>query len=143
MPNGSKYYVWTLNNPTGRETMFLNDLIESVGREDSRIGYLCYGLERGESGTLHYQGYIEFKSRRSPKFVKDLLGVRCHIESRRGNSIEASDYCKKDGDYKEAGILVSTIRGWIRDFDLYSLADLSPIRRRGSMIQASRLRSSE
>lgn len=38
--------------------------------------YICWQLERGEeNGNLHYQGYVEFKTRRYPDSVRKKLGA--------------------------------------------------------------------
>lgn len=47
---------FTLNNPTEADKTGMMRLI--TGKEDSR--YLVYQLERGESGTPHYQGFLYF-----------------------------------------------------------------------------------
>lgn len=58
--------------------------------------YLVYQLERGENGTTHYQGYVEFKKRQTLNGVKELLGSQTiHVERRRGSAKQASEYCKK------------------------------------------------
>lgn len=66
--------------------------------------YLVVGAEEGREGTPHLQGYMELKSR---KRLHQLLRVlpRAHIEPRRGSAMQASEYCKKDGDFFEAGEL--------------------------------------
>lgn len=86
----AKYWCFTLNNPTDEET----EAIKGLG-SDSRVGYVCFGVERGESGTLHLQGYIELVRRLYTKQVKDVLGRRAHVEPRRGDGPTARDYCKK------------------------------------------------
>lgn len=91
-----RYYNWcfTLNNPKPGETKAL---------ESSGVKYLVYGREHGDSKkTEHYQGYIEFKLKRSMRQLKKLL-PRAHWEPRRGTAEEASSYCKKDDDYVEVG----------------------------------------
>lgn len=47
---------FTLNNPTEEDRIGMMRLI--TGKEDSR--YLVYQLERGDSGTPHFQGFLYF-----------------------------------------------------------------------------------
>lgn len=63
------------------------------------------GKEQGEEGTPHLQGYIVFKNKKRFSTVKQFVGARAHVEpkSKRSTPTEASDYCKKDGDYQEFG----------------------------------------
>lgn len=84
----SKARAWcfTLNNYTDIE-------VEAIKGINCR--YIVFGKEVGENGTPHLQGYIEFDNPRSLGGVKKLLGVRVHLEVRRGTPKEASDYCKK------------------------------------------------
>lgn len=64
--------------------------------------YLVVGKEVGENGTPHLQGYIEFNNAVHFNSLKKKL-PRAHMEKRMGNAKQASDYCKKDGDFFEKG----------------------------------------
>lgn len=108
-------FCFTLNNYTEAEynNIFNNEWIQ----------YIIIGKEIGESGTPHLQGYIELKTRKSLKQLRDEISKRWHIEPRRGNQNQAIYYCmkgsqshtewkkmgvkgpnfKKDADYKERG----------------------------------------
>ncbi len=59
-------------------------------------GYI-FGLEIGESGTKHIQGYIEFKKKCRPM---GMLPKEVHWEKCKGNRMQNIEYCSKDGDYK-------------------------------------------
>lgn len=88
-----KYWCFTLNNPTEEEEAVI---LAACVAENSPINYLVFGREVGESGTPHFQGYVEFKNRKTLGAAKALLGQRLHLEKRRGTSQEASDYCAKE-----------------------------------------------
>lgn len=95
MPGKTRSYVFTLNNYTSEEE-------EAI--KATECSYLVYGREIGAGGTPHLQGYIEFKNARALGGVALLAGfTRCHLERRRGSQSQASDYCKKDGDFFEKG----------------------------------------
>lgn len=94
----SKYFCFTINNYT-------NDDVDRLSNLGDEITYIVFGREVGESGTPHLQGYVEFRNRKRFPQVKTLLGNRVHLEKRRGSPQEASDYCKKDGDFEEIGEL--------------------------------------
>lgn len=64
--------------------------------------YLVYGKEKGISGTPHLQGFIIFKSQNRLSALKKILPT-AHWEPAKGSSLQASDYCKKDGDFFEQG----------------------------------------
>lgn len=93
----AKGWCFTLNNPE------LSDDWELITLQ-AASSYLVYGKERGEEGTLHYQGYVIFEHPRSLAQMKRVLS-RAHLEARRGTHKQASDYCKKDGDFEEYGTL--------------------------------------
>jgi len=61
------------------------------------------GREVAETGTRHLQCFIIYKVRTKFSTVK-IQFPTAHIERMLGSSKEASDYCKKDGDFMEFGI---------------------------------------
>lgn len=80
----SAYWCFTLHE---EETPFI---------ESKDMTYLVFQQEEcPTTKKKHWQGYIEFKNRKRFDQVKDVLGQKAHIEARRGNSQQASDYCKK------------------------------------------------
>lgn len=95
----AKRWCFTLNNPTDDEEQ---DVGGAGDRDD--VEYLVYGRERGDSGTPHLQGFVIFTAAIRLSTVKSRLGSdRLHLEVSRGTPREASEYCKKDGDYEEFG----------------------------------------
>lgn len=81
----SKNYVFTINNPT-----------TAVVYSEPDMSCLVYQLERGELGTPHYQGYIEFKRRVSLATAKRLLDPTAHLERRLGTRRQAIEYAMKE-----------------------------------------------
>lgn len=65
------------------------------------IKYICWGMEVGEQGTPHMQGYIQSNQDKYKRLMK-VIGT-CHMEKQKGTSQQAVDYCKKDGDFVEYG----------------------------------------
>jgi len=100
MVNRAKRWVFTLNNYTTGEVDLLIQLAES-----EHVHYCIFGKEIGENGTPHLQGYIVFEQEKRLNQLKRLVGSRYHFEISRGTPTEASEYCKKDGDYIEIGTL--------------------------------------
>lgn len=88
-------WCFTLNNYTTDEFEYLNSLMVNDG-----LVYMVVGKECGESGTKHLQGYIYFKSAKTMSAVKKYLKCdRLHLETTKGTPQQASDYCKKEGDF--------------------------------------------
>jgi len=91
-------YCCTLNNYTPEEVAVLRN-----GRQD--IGYFIAGHEIGESGTPHLQIYFQLTRQVKITTMHRWPGWErmAHITPARGTDVEASDYCKKDGNYWEIG----------------------------------------
>lgn len=94
----SRSWCFTLNNYVQEDEARLRALAPEVG-------YLIFGREIGENGTPHLQGYIFFKNAIALRSAKAKISDRAHLESSRGTPKQASDYCKKDGNYEEYGEL--------------------------------------
>lgn len=91
----AKRWCYTLNNYTPEEEHNIQNI---------ECEYHVYGKEVGENGTPHLQGFICFKNRKVFNAVKKLFKTdRIHLEVSRGTIEEASEYCKKDGNYFEKG----------------------------------------
>lgn len=93
-----RQYCFTLNN-------YVDDDLSRIRGLITESTYGIVGKEIGDSGTPHLQGYIVFPKKTTFEVAKQLLGSRCHLEPSRGTPEEASEYCRKDGDYFEHGIL--------------------------------------
>lgn len=92
----NRSWCFTLNN-------YSNEEYNNIINIDCK--YLIVGKEVGESGTPHLQGYIEFENARTLNGVKKLISNRSHLEIRRGTPLQASDYCKKENDFHERGVI--------------------------------------
>lgn len=110
MPNARRF-CFTLNNPTDGEVAALDNL-------DGTVRYLVYGREVGDSGTPHLQGFVIFNNATTLAAAKRRIGERAHLEVARGTSKQASDYCKKDGDFAEYGDLPANA-GKRNDWEAY------------------------
>lgn len=93
----SRGWCFTRNNYTVEDIVLIDDVA-------TISNYLIYGKEVGASGTPHLQGYVYFENSKSFSKMTKLL-PHCHLETQRGTGIEASEYCKKEGDFKEFGTL--------------------------------------
>jgi len=89
----AKHWCFTINNPT-------EDAISAL----ADYAYLVVGKEVGESGTPHLQGYVCMKVAKRLTTMSKML-PRAHLEVMKGNPKQASDYCKKDGQFQEFGEL--------------------------------------
>lgn len=91
----SRGWCFTINNPTLGDDLDL----EAV---KAAADYVIYGEEVGEQGTPHWQGYLHFRNPQTLTRIKALL-PRAHLETQRGTTRQAIEYCKKDGRYHEFG----------------------------------------
>jgi hypothetical protein len=96
--HAAKHWCFTLNNYTEDEYKSVCEV------RPGWVDYICVGRESGESGTPHLQGYLCLQRKQRIGFLKTVL-PRAHFESMKGTPIQASDYCKKDGDWVEFGTL--------------------------------------
>lgn len=104
LPQSTKW-VFTLNNYTQEEY----DKLSTIFNE--RIKYLVFGIEVGDSGTPHLQGYIVLVNRIRLSSLRELVSLRAHFEPAKGSHLQASAYCKKDGRFQEFGVLPSDAQG--------------------------------
>lgn len=93
-------WCFTLNNYTTLDEAHVGQFF---ARAD--ITYGVYGRETGSSGTPHLQGFVILRSPQRRSFLQRHMSNRAHYEQARGTSQQASDYCKKDGDFTENGTL--------------------------------------
>lgn len=91
----SRAWCFTVNNPQGPLNFDTSPA--------SLVRYAIYQEERGESGTPHYQGYIELNKPQRGSALKKLPGLEtAHLEARQGRREQARDYCRKE-DSRIAG----------------------------------------
>jgi len=91
----NRNWVFTLNNPNDDEIAACKDV-------PSR--YTCLGFEVGSKGTPHIQGCYVFRQPQTIVRMRKIL-PRAHWEAMQGTPRQASDYCKKDGNFVESGEL--------------------------------------
>ncbi len=93
----SKHWCFTINNPTRFDNVDFGDTMD----------YLVVGKEGASSSTPHLQGYVAFKTRKRRTAVSKMM-PRAFLVSADGTPQQASDYCKKEGDFTEFGTLPDT-----------------------------------
>lgn len=91
-------YVATLNNYTPEDVAVLRT-------PNSKLNYIIVGHEVGDSGTPHLQIYFQLANQAKLTTIKNWGGpwAKMHFEAARGTDVQASDYCKKDGNFFELG----------------------------------------
>ena len=73
----------------------------------TNMRYLCYGREVcPDTGTPHLQGYVYFFNPvQSPHPYFSTFGPHAHVEMAVGTAEENQEYCSKDDDFTEYGVL--------------------------------------
>lgn len=100
MPMGQHGIIFTWHTIHQDEAM--DTLMQSVGR--CGIRYIIAGIEHGESGdTPHLQGYVQANHDHYSRFKTLWNDNTIHFEKQKGDSRQAQDYCKKEGNWFEAG----------------------------------------
>lgn len=70
--------------------------------ERNNLRRCVWGVEKGEQGTNHLQGYFEFHRSYRISHLKVIL-PRAHFEAARGNAKQNYEYCTKDGSFETLG----------------------------------------
>lgn len=84
----TKSWCFTINNYTDED-------IEIIKKID--CVYIIAGLEIGEQGTKHIQGYISLKKKCRLSAMKKIHN-KAHWEAAKGNSKQNKEYCSKEGN---------------------------------------------
>nr|ALE29729.1 replication associated protein [Lake Sarah-associated circular virus-32] len=95
----SKRWCFTLNNYSAEEHQALQ-----LAFKASTVKYAVIGIEKGESGTPHLQGFVVFMTAKRLSALKK-INPRAHYEQAKGTSLQASTYCQKEGVFEEFGTL--------------------------------------
>lgn len=66
---------------------------------------MIVGIEVGENGTPHLQGYVRFQKKKRFNAVKKIVGNRTHIEQAKDTEGDNEEYCKKGVIAIEVGTL--------------------------------------
>lgn len=107
----SQRWCFTVNNYTDEQQGHICQLLAGPD-----VSYGIYGREVGDSGTPHLQGFVIFRDRIRRNAVSEFFGdIHPHLEPARGTSLQASEYCRKDGDVEEFGTCPNP--GKRNDFD--------------------------
>lgn len=100
-------FVFTLNNYTPAQELALRGAVGQVG-----IKYIVFGREIGEQGTPHLQGYLQSNQKNKDRFHKKLdIFV---VPQKAPKALDAIIYCKKDGDFFEAGEPDNELKGFAK-----------------------------
>lgn len=91
-----KRFCFTWNNYDDKAQPFLEQFYTT------HCKYLVYGKEVADTGTPHLQGFFTLNQKKRITALRK-LGLACHLEGAKGTSLQASDYCKKEGDFVEFG----------------------------------------
>lgn len=88
----SRKWVFTLNNP-------LDDTVTHLTQEFAKFNVkYIFSLEKGEKGTPHLQGYLEFPNQVSFYTVQDIC-PGWHLEKARGTPEQNIAYCSKESTH--------------------------------------------
>lgn len=119
----SRSYAFTLNNPTDEEYEEIKTL---------KYKYIIIGDETApDTGTHHYQGYINFSSPISFNTIKKKI-PRAHIEPAKGSPLQNYEYCSKqqikyeDGTRPQPGQRkdIDQIKEYVQETPNANMADI-------------------
>lgn len=86
------YWCFTINNP--------EEQLDVVFETDKQVRYAVWQLEKGENGTPHFQGYIQFRRSVRQSYLKKLMPT-AHLEISKGTHEQNKKYCTKEDDRLE------------------------------------------
>lgn len=97
----ARHMCFTINNYTEQTEHTLGQYFED---KKNKCNYMVFGREVAPStGTAHIQGYLQWtEPKKTSAFSKKF---KAFVEAARGSSTEASEYCKKEGNFTELGIM--------------------------------------
>lgn len=87
-----KRWCFTINNPVDSDKFWENEVL-------NEIEYYILQEERGEQGTIHWQGFLILKKKQKLTWMKRHINERAHWEISRGTNEQARDYCRKEDTY--------------------------------------------
>lgn len=82
----SNRWIFVFNNPGNYEPVF----------DPEHMAYMVYQMECGEQGTMHWQGYVRFGSRKRLAEVTRFFERGVHLEVARGDEAQCKAYCTKE-----------------------------------------------
>lgn len=98
----SRRWVFTYNDNETTPIDDFEDAIKSFGVHSTE--YCTFGREVAPTtNRRHLQGFFILGNARSFSSLRRLLGDLIHLERAGGTSVQARDYCHKDGDFWEHG----------------------------------------
>ena len=85
-------WCFTVNNPelTGPE------LVTLLQEKMTQLRFAVFQLEVGDSGTPHFQGYLNFSRPKQFNYVKARIPGNPHLEVAHGSPAQNRDYCTKE-----------------------------------------------
>ena len=100
MPNGAKRWCFTVNNPTFDDVQLLVGTdADGPQANYGAIQYIVFQEERGAEGTLHWQGFLILKERKTIEWLKRNINPRAHWEVARETNEKCANYCMKSDTY--------------------------------------------
>ena len=108
-------WMFTINNPT-------DDMVKPNAWD--KMKYCVWQLEKGESGTPHWQGYITFTRNVRLSWLKANCSKTAHWEPRKGTHDQARAYCTKEDTRLEGFLSLVTNLNQGRRNDLEALKQL-------------------
>lgn len=112
MPSETKFWCFTLNNPSEDDEQVVTDFLSS-----GDVTYGLFGRETGESGTPHLQGFIILDRSRRLSYLRRKFQAHWSARHAASTNEQARDYCKKEGEFEEFGTFPESAQGHRTDLD--------------------------